>query len=244
LLQSLCFLWFEIEFRNHILYVLPMYIANNRKDEKTNEYRKLKSSKKKKKILNEKLSPEINSDNVSLGNRKIPFSRILYIEKDDFMENPSSKYFRLTPGKEVRLKFAYFIKCQSVIRDDITGEIVEVRCTYDPETKSGSGFKGRKVKSTIHWVSENEGIKCKVNFYENLLMDESESLKEKWREFINPNSLKKYNTCYIEPFINEYKGGEKFQFIRHGYFCIDTKNTKENQLVFNRIVSLKSSWKK
>jgi len=190
------------------------------------------------------LKAENNSDNVSLGKRKIPFSRTLYIEKDDFMENPSSKYFRLTPGKEVRLKYAYFIKCESVIRDDNTDEIVEIRCTYDPETKSGSGFKGRKVKSTIHWVSANEAVKCKVNFYENLLMDESESLKEKWREFINPKSLKKYDACYIEHFINEYKNGEKFQFLRHGYFCIDAKNTKENELVFNRIVSLKSSWKK
>lgn len=183
-----------------------------------------------------------NQDNESLGGRKIPFSREIYIDREDFMEVPPKKYFRLFPGNEVRLMGAYFITCNDVIKDD-EGTIVEIHCTYDPETKSGSGFTGRKVKGTIHWVSVSHCIKAETRLYDYLIKDESE-IKEDFstEDKINPNSIK-VTTAYLEPELAKAKPGDKFQFVRNGYFCVDTKDSKEDHLVFNLTVNLKSSWK-
>ena len=164
----------------------------------------------------------------------------LNIEKDDFMENPPSKYYRLFPGNEVRLRNAYFVKCEDVIKDD-AGNIVEVRCTYDPETKSGTGFTGRKVKGTIHWVSATHNVKASVRLYDYLFV-KSENDEEGY--VYNANSLKVLDECYLEKSFEDAKKDDKYQFNRHGYFVVDTKDTTENHLVFNRIVSLKDSFNK
>jgi glutaminyl-tRNA synthetase len=184
------------------------------------------------------LEADNNQENEELGKRKIPFTREIYIERADFMENPPKKYFRLFPGNEVRLKYAYFIKCQEVIKDE-NGEVIELRCTYDPETKSGTGFTGRKVKGTLHWVSVNESINAQVNLYNHLFIKENEDDTE---YILNENSIEILDNCYIEPSIKEGKVGERYQFLRHGYFCID-KNSNDNKLVINRITSLRSSFK-
>jgi glutaminyl-tRNA synthetase len=188
----------------------------------------------------EYLDAENNSENPELGNRKIPFTKELYIERDDFMENPPSKYYRLFPGNEVRLRNAYFVKCEEVIKDD-AGNIVEVRCTYDPETKSGTGFTGRKVKGTIHWVSATHNVKASVRLYDYLFV-KSENDEEGY--VYNANSLKVLDECYLEKSFEDAKKDDKYQFNRHGYFVVDTKDTTQNHLVFNRIVSLKDSFNK
>ncbi len=193
----------------------------------------------------EYLEIENNSENPSLGTRLLPFSKTLYIEREDFMENPIKGFHRLSPGKEVRLKGAYFLKCEDIVKDPSTGEITELLCSYDPETKSGSGFTGRKVKGTIHWVSANHGIKAEVHLYDKLISDE-ELLKDNsksWEERINPTSLIKLKNCILEPSLKNAPIESKYQFIRHGYFCVDKKYTSKN-LVFNRIVPLKDSWNK
>ncbi len=190
----------------------------------------------------EMLDAENNSENPEMGIRQIPFSREIYIEQDDFMENPPKGYFRLFPGNEVRLKHAYFITCQEVIKDE-NGNVVELRCTYDPETKSGTGFTGRKVKGTIHWVEATNAVPAQFRLYEPLILDEEE--KEEGSSFldhVNPNSLE-ISQGFVEPNMKEAKAHDKFQFFRHGYFNVDPKNTTEDQLVINRIVSLKSSFK-
>lgn len=194
----------------------------------------------------EYLEIENNSENLSLGTRLLPFSKTLYIEREDFMENPIKGFHRLSPGKEVRLKGAYFLKCEDIVKDPSTGEITELLCSYDPETKSGSGFTGRKVKGTIHWVSANHGIKAEVHLYDKLISDE-ELLKDNsksWEERINPTSLIKLKNCILEPSLKNAPIESKYQFIRHGYFCVDKKYTSDKKLVFNRIVSLKDSWNK
>lgn len=194
----------------------------------------------------EYLEIENNSGNPSLGTRLVPFSKTLYIEKDDFMENPVKGFRRLSPGKEVRLKGAYFIKCEDIIKDPSTGEITELLCSYDPETKSGSGFTGRKVKGTIHWVSANHGIKAEIHLYDKLISNE-DLLKDNskpWEERINPTSLIKLKNCILEPSLKDAPIESKYQFIRHGYFCVDKKYTSDENLVFNRIVPLKDSWNK
>ncbi|SKC59185.1 glutamine--tRNA ligase/YqeY domain fusion protein [Maledivibacter halophilus] len=190
------------------------------------------------------LEADNNPENEEMGKRKIPFSRVVYIEKEDFMEEPPKKYKRLSPGVEVRLRHAYFIKCNEVIRDEKTGEIIELRCTYDPKTKSGTGFKERKPKGTIHWVSADYAVKAQVRLYDRLLLDEEENEVEDWKETLNPNSLEILETAFVEPQLKEAELGSRYQFLRHGYFSIDTKNTTSDLLVFNRIVSLKDSWKK
>ncbi len=187
------------------------------------------------------LDAENNSENPELGERKIPFSREIYIEQDDFMENPPKKYFRLFPGNEVRLKNAYFIKCNEAIKDE-EGKVVELRCTYDPETKSGTGFTGRKVKGTIHWVEASSAISAEIRLYEPLILDDQQEEGETFLDNINPNSLEVLQG-FIEANMKDAKPQEKFQFFRHGYFNVDTKYTREEELVFNRIVSLKSSFK-
>ena len=192
----------------------------------------------------ELLDAEINPENPEMGMRKIPFSREIYIEKDDFMEEPPKKYFRLFPGNEVRLKNAYFIKCEEIIKDT-NGEVVELRCTYDPETKSGTGFTGRKVKGTIHWVEATHAVPAEFRLYEPLILDETEEAEEEGKTFldyVNPNSLEVLQG-FVEPNMRESRPQEKFQFFRHGYFNVDPKDTTVDKLVFNRIVSLKSSFK-
>ncbi len=188
----------------------------------------------------EMLEAENNSENPEMGSRQIPFSREIYIEQDDFMEIPPNKYFRLFPGNEVRLKNAYFIKCNGCIKDE-QGNIVELQCTYDPETKSGSGFTGRKVKGTIHWVDAVHAVPAEFRLYEPLIIDEGEEEGETFMDHINPNSMEIIQG-YVEPALREAKAQEKFQFFRHGYFNVDSKLSGKDQLVFNRIVSLKSSF--
>ena len=182
-----------------------------------------------------------NLENEELGSRKIPFGRELYIERDDFMENPPKKYFRLFPGNEVRLMNAYFVKCESFVKDE-NGVVTEIHCTYDPETKCGSGFTGRKVKGTIHWVPAKEAKQVKVRLYENIIDEEKGVYNEDGSLNLNPNSLKEV-TAYVEPMLAEAKAFESFQFVRNGYFCVDFRDSEENAPVFNRIVSLKSSFK-
>ncbi|WP_334159831.1 glutamine--tRNA ligase/YqeY domain fusion protein [Muricomes intestini] len=184
-----------------------------------------------------------NLENETLGSRKVPFGRELYIEREDFMEEPIKKYFRLFPGNEVRLMYAYFVKCISFVKDE-AGNVAEVHCTYDPETKSGGGFTGRKVKGTIHWVPVSDSIKAEVRLYENLV-DEEKGVynKEDGSLNLNPNSLTILKDCYVENNFDEEKPYDSFQFVRNGYFCIDAKDSKPDALVFNRIVPLKSSFK-
>ena len=184
-----------------------------------------------------------NLENEELGQRKVPFCRELYIERDDFMEEPPKKYFRLFPGNEVRLMHAYFVKCESFVKDE-NGNVTEVHCTYDPETKAGSGFTGRKVKGTIHWVPASYAQKAEVRLYENLV-DEEKGVynKEDGSLNLNPNSLKIIKDAYVEPSFADAKAYDSFQFVRNGFFCIDAKDSTPENLVFNRIVSLKSSFK-
>ena len=184
-----------------------------------------------------------NLENEELGSRKVPFGRELYIEREDFMEEPPKKYFRLFPGNEVRLMHAYFVKCVGFEKDE-NGNVTVVHCTYDPETRAGSGFTGRKVKGTIHWVPASHAQKAEVRLYENLI-DEEKGVynKEDGSLNLNPNSLTVVKEAYIEPSFEEYGAYDSFQFVRNGYFCIDSHDSKPEHLVFNRIVSLKSSFK-
>ena len=186
----------------------------------------------------EMLEAANNMENPELGSHQVPFGRELYIERDDFMEEPPKKYFRLFPGNEVRLMHAYFVKCTSFEKDE-SGNVTVVHCTYDPATKAGSGFTERKVKGTIHWVPAKEAVKAEVRLYENLV-DEEKGVynKEDGSLNLNPNSLTVLKNCYIEPAIAGAKAYESFQFVRNGFFCVDYKDSKEDALVFNRIVSL------
>ena len=183
-----------------------------------------------------------NQENEELGVRKIPFGRELYIEREDFMIEPPKKYFRLYPGNEVRLMNAYFVKCEDYVTDE-KGNVTEIHCTYDPETKSGSGFTGRKVKGTIHWVNADTAVKATVRLYENLVDEEKGVYNEDGSVNLNPNSLTVLENCYIEPSVKDAKAYDSFQFLRNGYFCVDAKDSSTEHLVFNRIVSLKSSYK-
>lgn len=191
----------------------------------------------------EMLEAENNPENPEMGTRQIPFSREIYIEQEDFMENPPKKYFRLFPGNEVRLKHAYFIKCEEVIKDE-EGNVIELHCTYDKETKSGSGFTGRKVKGTLHWVEASQAIPAEFRLFEPLITDEDEEMEEgkTFLDYVNPNSLEVIQG-FIEPNMKDVKPQDKFQFFRHGYFNVDPKYTTPEKPVFNRIVSLKSSFK-
>lgn len=193
----------------------------------------------------EMLDAEINPENPEMGSRQIPFSREIYIEQDDFMEDPPKKYFRLFPGNEVRLKHAYFIKCNDVIKDE-DGKVIEIHCTYDPETKSGTGFTGRKVKGTIHWVDAKNAIPAEFRLYEPLILDEqmNDEMPEgkTFLDYVNANSLEIVQG-FVEPNMKDVKPQDKFQFFRHGYFNVDPKHSTSDKAVFNRIVSLKSSFK-
>ncbi|MBU9737635.1 glutamine--tRNA ligase/YqeY domain fusion protein [Diplocloster agilis] len=183
-----------------------------------------------------------NLENEELGSRKVPFSRELYIEREDFMEEPPKKYFRLFPGNEVRLMNAYFVTCVDY-KKDADGRITEIHCTYDPETRSGSGFTGRKVKGTIHWVSAAQSIPAQVRLYENIIDEEKGVYNEDGSLNLNPNSLTILENCRLEPAFAGVKAYDSFQFVRQGYFCVDAKDSRPDALVFNRIVSLKSSFK-
>jgi len=194
----------------------------------------------------EEMESENNPEDPTAGTRKIPFSRILYIERDDFCENPPKKYFRLAPGREVRLKNAYIIKCEKFVRDEKTGEIKEIHCTYDPESKSGKPGAKRKVKGTLHWVSADHALKAEVRLYQHLLLDQYEGTEEQEEEkdFIkqlNPNSLEVLANCLVEPSFAGTVPGSRYQFMRKGYFCVDPDSTSD-KLVFNRIVSLRDTW--
>ncbi|MCM3288681.1 glutamine--tRNA ligase/YqeY domain fusion protein [Paenibacillus sp. MER 180] len=188
------------------------------------------------------LDAEVNPENPEMGVRQIPFSREIYIEQDDFMENPPNKYFRLFPGNEVRLKHAYFIKCNDFVKDE-NGNVVEIHCTYDPETKSGSGFTGRKVKGTLHWVDATHAVPAEFRLYEPLILDEQEEEDESasFLERINPNSLV-VEQGFIEPNMKDVEPHDKFQFFRHGYFNVDPRSSEPGKPVFNLTVSLKSSF--
>ena len=189
----------------------------------------------------EMLSIPNNLENPEMGEREVPFSRELYIEREDFIENPPKKYFRLFPGNEVRLMGAYFVTCTGFEKDE-NGNVTEIHCTYDPETKSGSGFTGRKVKGTIHWVSAPTAGKVECRLYENIVDEEKGKLNADGTLNLNPNS-KTITTAYVEPKLMEAKAYDSFQFMRNGYYCVDCKDSKEGQPVYNRIVSLKSSFK-
>ncbi|WP_438447207.1 glutamine--tRNA ligase/YqeY domain fusion protein [Gorillibacterium sp. sgz5001074] len=184
-------------------------------------------------------------DDPSLGSRTVPFSREIYIEREDFLEEPVKGYQRLAPGREVRLKGAYFIVCESMVKDPATGEILELRCTYDPRTLSGSGFTERKVKGTLHWVSARHAVRAEVHLYGKLLADGEEAVDEEkgWDERIRPDSRIVLKDCLLEPSLEEAAVEERFQFMRHGYFTVDRKHSRPGRPVFNRIVALKDSWK-
>ncbi|WP_352400661.1 glutamine--tRNA ligase/YqeY domain fusion protein [Anaerotignum sp.] len=187
----------------------------------------------------EMMELENNPETPELGTRMVPFTRELYIEREDFMEEPVKKFFRLAPGKEVRLKGAYYVTCTDFVKDE-NGNVVEVHCTYDPETKSGSGFEGRKVKGTLHWVSATENVQATARLYDYMMLDNPEDPNGEM--IMNPKSLE-IKECFVEPSIKEANKGERYQFMRNGYYIVDTKDTTEEKLVFNRIVPLKSSFK-
>ena len=189
----------------------------------------------------EYLEADNNLENESLGKRQVPFGRELYIDREDFMENPPKKYFRLFPGNEVRLMNAYFVKCTGFEKDE-NGNVTEIHCTYDPETKCGTGFTGRKVKGTIHWVAAKTAKKVTVRLYENIIDESKGVYNEDGSLNLNPNSLT-VKECFVEPALAEAKPYESFQFVRQGYFCADARDSKEGAPVFNRIVSLKSSFR-
>ncbi len=187
-----------------------------------------------------------NPEDPNAGTRKVPFSKVLYIEKDDFMETPPKQFFRLAPGREVRLRYAFFIKCENIVKDE-NGEIVELHCTYDPATRGGDAPDGRKVKATLHWVSAPHAIEAEVRLYDYLFVKEDPNDVEEGKDFtdyINPKSLEVLKSCRLEPLLKNAKPGDRFQFERMGYFCVDSVDSKPGSLVFNRIVTLKDEWAK
>jgi glutaminyl-tRNA synthetase len=188
-----------------------------------------------------------NPEDPGMGTRKVPFSRVLYIERDDFMEEPPKKFFRLAPGREVRLRYAYFVKCVGVEKDKETGEVTEIRCTYDPSTRGGDAPDGRKVKATLHWVSAEHAVEAEVRLYEHLFLKEN-PLDEKdgvdFKSTINPHSLERLTSCRVEPSLKDAEPGSRFQFERMGYFSVDLVDTTEDRPVFNRTVTLRDTWAK
>ncbi|MFP3929312.1 MAG: glutamine--tRNA ligase/YqeY domain fusion protein [Desulfobacteraceae bacterium] len=188
-----------------------------------------------------------NPEDPGMGTRKVPFSRVIYIERDDFRENPPRKYFRLAPGREVRLRYAYFITCTEVIKDPQSGEITELRCTYDPETRGGDSPDGRKVKGTLHWVSARHALEAEVRLYDRLFLRPNPAGGNEdgnWKEALNPDSLEALSSCRVEPGLAHAEPGSRYQFERLGYFCTDIKDSRPGALVFNRTVPLRDSWAK
>ena len=183
-----------------------------------------------------------NPEDPNAGTRRVPFSRVLYIEQDDFRENPPPKYYRLAPGREVRLRYAYFIKCDRVVKDE-AGNIVELHCTYDPATRGGDAPDGRKVKSTIHWLSAAHALEAEVQLYDRLFTKEDPEEGEDFIPNLNPKSLEVLPTCYVEPSLAGAVPGARYQFERNGYFCVDP-DSQPGQPVFNRTVTLRDEWAK
>jgi glutaminyl-tRNA synthetase len=195
----------------------------------------------------EQLDAINNPEDPKMGTRKVPFSRELYIEQDDFMENPPKKFFRLAPGREVRLRYAYFITCVDVAKDPKTGKVLELHCTYDPQTRGGDAPDGRKVKGTLHWVAAPQAVLAEVRLYDHLFVKENPNEGEEGKDFsnyINPNSLEILKNCLIEPSLSNAEPESRYQFERLGYFCVDAKDSKQGALVFNRTVSLRDTWAK
>jgi len=195
----------------------------------------------------EELDALNNPEDHGMGTRKVPFSRVLYIEQDDFREDPPKKFFRLAPGREVRLRYAYYITCTAVVKDEKTGNVVELHCTYDPETKGGSSPAGRKVKATLHWVAAAHSIKAEVHLYDHLFVkanptDEKDG--SDFKSFLNPNSLKTLTSCQMEPSLAGATPGSRYQFERLGYFCVDSVDSSKKTLVFNRTATLRDTWTK
>lgn len=195
----------------------------------------------------EELDAINNPEDMSMGTRKIPFSRVLYIEQEDFREEPPKGFFRLAPGREVRLRYAYFIRCINVVKDKRTGEIIELHCSYDPATRGGGALDGRKVKATLHWVSARHALEAEVRLYDHLFIKPDPDDVEEGADFksnLNPNSLGILKSCRVEPSLKDATPGSCYQFERLGYFCADTVDSSEERLVFNRTVSLRDTWAK
>jgi glutaminyl-tRNA synthetase len=186
-----------------------------------------------------------NPEDSGMGSRKVPFSRVLYIEREDFREDPPKKFFRLAPGREVRLRYAYYITCVDVVKDEKTGEVVELHCTYDSATKGGWSPDGRKVKGTLHWVSAAHALEAEVRLYDRLFVkpDPTEDKDANFKAYLNPNSLDTLTSCRVEPGLVGAAPGTRFQFERQGYFCVDPESS-DHKLVFNRTVSLRDTWAK
>ncbi len=191
----------------------------------------------------EELAAVNNPEDLSMGTRKVPFSRVVYIEQDDFREDPPKKFFRLAPGREVRLRYAYILKCVGVVKDEHTGEVIELHCTYDPETRSGGPAAARKVKATLHWVSAAHALPAEVRLYESLFITPNPSEAGDFTTVLNPNSLETLTSCRVEPSLAGAALGSRYQFERQGYFCVDP-DSSPGALVFNRTVSLKDAWAK
>jgi glutaminyl-tRNA synthetase len=194
----------------------------------------------------EELDAVNNPEDPAAGTRRVPFSRVLYIERDDFREDPPKQFFRLAPGREVRLRYAYFVKCVTVVKDASSGEITELRCTYDPATRGGDSPDGRKVKATLHWVCAKQAIGAEVRLYDHLFAKPDPEEVEEGRDFfanLNPNSLERLTDCRVEPSLRGAAPGSSFQFERLGYFCVDRDSTAD-RLVFNRTVTLRDTWAK
>jgi len=188
-----------------------------------------------------------NPEDESAGVRKVPFSRIIYIERNDFNEDPPKKFFRLAPGREVRLRYAYFIKCNEAIKDAKTGEVTELRCSYDPQTRGGDAPDGRKVKATLHWVSARHALEVEVRLYDHLFIKRDPNDTEEGKDYkdgLNPDSLKVANPCYVEPSLSSAEPGVNYQFERQGYFCLDAIDSSKERLVFNRTATLRDTWAK
>jgi glutaminyl-tRNA synthetase len=193
----------------------------------------------------EEFDSPYHPQNPGMGSRKVPFSRILYIEKEDFLENPPKKFYRLAPGREVRLRYGYFIKCVNVVKDPKTGEVVELHCTYDPETRSGFAPDGRKVDATIHWLSAEHSVPAEVRLYDRLFQIANPvGGGDDFTKYLNPRSLETPTSCWVEPSLKDVAPGSRFQFERVGYFCADLKDSQPGRLVFNRIVTLRDTWAK
>jgi glutaminyl-tRNA synthetase len=186
-----------------------------------------------------------NPEDPSMGTRQVPFSHVLYIERDDFREDPPKQFFRLAPGREVRLRYAYFITCTGVVKDDRTGEVVELHCTYDPATRGGDAPDGRKVKATLHWVSSAHALESEVRLYDHLFATADPSDDTEGADFtahLNPHSLEVLQSCRVEPSVAGAAPGSRYQFERLGYFCVDTVDSAPGALVFNRTVTLRDTW--
>ncbi|HOP48331.1 MAG TPA: glutamine--tRNA ligase/YqeY domain fusion protein [Desulfobacteraceae bacterium] len=194
----------------------------------------------------EELDAINNPEDPEMGLRKVPFSRVLYIEKDDFREDPPKKFYRLAPGREVRLRYAYFIKCTDVVKNEQTGEVIELHCTYDPATRGGDAPDGRKVKATLHWVSADQALEAEVRLYDHLLLkpETDDEKADDFKAYLNPDSLKILKSCRLEPGLKDAIPGTTYQFERQGYFCADSHDSSPDALVFNRTVALRDSWAK